>query len=292
MHQVKSLFKTEKGKNEILRLYDQKLNELNIEFEYIKIRTSFGETNIISTGKLSNPPILIIHGSNGCAPIALETYPNLSKNFRVYAIDVLAQPNKSAETRLSMKDDSYGQWLNEVIDSLKIENVTMTGFSFGGLIILKTLEFNESKIKEVYLSAPAYIVNGNPIKALFKIFIPIKRFIKTKKIKYVETFLAELFTDRDEFAIQYLSKVFLNFKMDFTPVPIIDSKKAKSIKTPITIFAATNDILFPGHKMFKRAQKIFPTLKSPILIEDSKHVPNKQQNKLIEKIILENNTLQ
>ncbi|WP_338358689.1 alpha/beta fold hydrolase, partial [Yeosuana marina] len=218
MHQVKPLFKTEKGKNEILRLYDQKLNELNIEFKYIKIRTSFGETNIISTGKLSNPPILIFHGSNGCAPIALETYPNLSKNFRVYAIDVLAQPNKSAETRLSMKDDSYGEWVNEVIDSLNIENVTMAGFSFGGLIILKTLEFNESKIKEVYLSAPAYIVNGNPIKALFKIFIPIKRFIKTKKIKYVETFLAELFTDRDEFAIQYLSKVFLYFKMDFTPV--------------------------------------------------------------------------
>lgn len=97
-----SLFKTEKGKKEILRLYDQKLDELNIEFKYIKINTSFGETNIIATGNLSNQPILIIHGSNGCAPIALETYPNLSKNFRVYAIDVLAQPNNSAETRLSM----------------------------------------------------------------------------------------------------------------------------------------------------------------------------------------------
>ncbi len=48
----------------------------------------------------SNPPILIVHGSNGCAPIALETYSGLSSKFQVLAIDVLSQPNKSAETRL------------------------------------------------------------------------------------------------------------------------------------------------------------------------------------------------
>lgn len=285
------LYKTEKGKNEILSLYDQKLEELNIEFEYIKINTSFGLTNIIVTGNLSTPPILIFHGSNGCAPIALETYPNVSKSFRVYAIDVLAQPNKSAETRLSMKDDSYGQWVNEIINALKIDNVTMAGFSFGGLIILKTLEYNESKIKEVYLSAPAYIVNGNPLKALFKIFLPMKMFMITKKIKYVENFLAEVFTNRDEFAIKYLSKVFLHFKMDFTPVPVIDSEKAKSIKTPVNLFAAKNDILFPGEKMINRAQNMFLNLKSVKLFDDSKHVQNKKQNALIQKVILENNML-
>jgi pimeloyl-ACP methyl ester carboxylesterase len=289
---MKSIFKTEKGKKEILNLYDQKLNELNIKFEYKKINTSFGETTIIATGNLADPPILVIHGSNGCAPIALETYPSLSTNFRVYAIDVLAQPNKSAETRLSMKDHSYGQWVNELINVLKIENVTMAGFSFGGLIILKTLEYNESKIKEVYLSAPAYIVNGNPFKALCKIFLPMKMFMITQKTKYVENFLSEVFTERDEFAIKYLSKVFLHFKMDYTPVPIIDTKKAKLIKTPITIFAAKNDILFPGMKLIKRAQKIFPNLKSVKLIEDSKHVQNNKQNALIEKVILENNITQ
>ena len=282
-----TLFKTEEGKHEILSLYDEKLEELNIEFEYLKIETSFGETNIIATGKPSNPPVIIIHGSNGCAPIALETYPNLSKAFRVYAIDVLAQPNKSAETRLDMKDDSYGKWMNEIIAALKIENITMAGFSFGGLVILKTLECDESKIKEVFLSAPAYLVNGNPIKALFKIFIPMKRFMKTHKIKYVERFLAEVFTDRDEFAIKFLSKVFMHFNMDFAPVPVINTKQANSIKTPITLFSGKNDILFPGKKMIKRASKIFPSLKNSILFEDSKHVHNKKQNELIESKIIE-----
>ncbi|MGB0390486.1 MAG: alpha/beta fold hydrolase [Salibacteraceae bacterium] len=282
---MKSLFKTAFGKSEILSLYDQKLEELNIEYEYIQVETSFGKTNIIASGDASNPPIIIIHGSNGCAPIAMETYPNLHKSFRVFAVDVIAQPNKSAETRPSMKDDSYGKWMNEVIDKLNITDVTLAGFSFGGLVILKTLEYNESKVKEVYLSAPAYIVNGNPIKALFKFFIPMRRYMSSRKLKFVEAFLKEVFTDRDEFAIQYLSKVFLHFKMDFSPVPVIDTKKAKLIETPITLIAAKNDVMFPGEKMLKRASSIFPSLKNSRLLENSKHVQSTSDNLVIENII-------
>jgi len=280
------LYKSLKGKKEILSLYDEKLKELNIKYQYKVINTSFGKTNMIISGQSSNPPIIIIHGSNGCAPVALETYPNLSKEYNVYAIDILAQPNKSEETRLSMKDDSYGQWMQEIITELNIKNVTLAGFSFGGLVILKTLEYDESNIKEVYLSSPAYIVNGNPISALFKIFIPMKRFMKTGKKKYIEKFLSELFSERDEFAVRYLSKVCLHFNMDFTPVPVIKNKKAMIIKTPITIVAAKNDILFPGIKMIKRAIKIFPSLKKQVLLENSKHVQSKNDNLTIENIIL------
>jgi pimeloyl-ACP methyl ester carboxylesterase len=280
------MFKSKQGKDEILRLYDKKLDSLNLDVESITVHTRYGETNILATGDPANPPIILVHGSNGCAPIALETYANLHKRFRVFAVDVLAQPNKSADTRLSMKDDSYGKWMNEIIDVLELESVTMAGFSFGGLIILKTLEYDESKINEVYLSAPAYIVNGNPFKAIFKVFIPMKRYMKTKKVEYVEKFLAALFTDRDEFAIEFLSKVFLEFEMDFTPVPVIDAKKALAIRTPITIFGADEDLMFPGKKMLKRAKKIFPSLKNGRLIEGSKHVQNKEQNELIEHEIM------
>lgn len=67
------------------------------------------------------------------------------------------------------------------------------------------------------------------------------------------------------------------------------NKKASNwpeIKTPITIFAAHNDILFPGKKMLKRAKRIFTTLKESELISDSKHVQNKDQNLMIEEVII------
>lgn len=283
---MKSLYKSEFGKNEILNLYNEKLNDLEIEFENKVIDTNFGKTNMIIVGNSIKPPLLLVHGSNGCAPIALETYPTLYKEYQVFAIDVLAQPNKSAEIRLSMKDESYGLWINDIINKLELKNVTMVGFSFGGLIILKTLIQNQNNIKEVFLSAPAFIVNGNPLIALFKVFIPMKRYIKTKNTKYLEKFLEVLFSERDEFALNYLSKVFLHFKMDFTPVPTIKKEEAQSIKIPITIIAAKKDIMFPGRKMIKRANKIFPSLKKTILLENSKHVQNRIDNRKIEELIL------
>lgn len=284
---MQSLYKSEFGKNEILNLYNQKLKELGIEYTYRIIDTDSGKTNIIITGDSTKPPLIIVHGSNGCAPIALETYPTLSEKFQVFAIDVLAQPNKSAETRLNMKDNSYGLWINELINKLELKNVTMAGFSFGGLIILKTLIQNESNIKEVFLSAPAFIINGNPLIALFKIFIPMKQYIRTQKTKYIEKFLETLFSEKDEFALNYLSKVFLYFDMDFSPIPIIKKEEALSIKTPITLIVAKNDIIFPGVKMIKRANKIFPSLKNTLLLENSKHVQNKKDNTKIEKLILQ-----
>lgn len=283
---MKSLYKTNKGKNEIYKLYDEKLKELNISYEEKKVNTQFGSTHIIITGETTSPPIIVIHGSNGCAPIALETYANLSQKFQVFAVDVLAQPNKSAETRLSMKDTSYGEWLNEIIDKLELNDITLAGFSFGGLIILKTLEFKEDKIKEVFLSAPAYIVNGNPLKALFKIFIPMKRYMKSLNSRFLEQFLNELFSERDEFALKYLAKVFQYFEMDFTPVPVIKTKAAKKITTPITLFAAGNDMMFPGSKMIKRATKIFPSMKKHVFLKDSKHVQNQKDNLLIQELIM------
>jgi len=283
---MKSLYKSEQGKDEIFRLYDEKLKSLNISYESKDVATSFGNTHVIVTGEPHNPPLIIVHGSNACAPIALETYANLSAKFQVYAVDVLAQPNKSAETRLSMKDDSYGKWMNEVMNGLNLDNVILAGFSFGGLVILKTLEHDESKVKSVFLSAPAYIVNGNPIKAILNMFLPMRRFMKTKKTQHVERFLANIFTERDAFAIDYLSQVFSHFKMDFTPVPLIKTERAQMIKTPITLFAAKQDLLFPGEKMIKRASRIFPSLKKAVLLEQSKHVQCAEDNQLIENIIL------
>lgn len=281
-----SLYQSTFGKQEILNLYETKLNSLGIDYEYKLVNTKFGFTNIILTGNPENPPIILVHGSNACAPISLETYPQLHKHFAVYAVDILAQPNKSAETRLNMKDDSYGVWMNEVIDQLNLQSVSMAGFSFGGLVILKTLEYKETKIKEVFLSAPAYIVNGSPFRLLSKVFLPMMLYKKFNADAQAEKLINRLFTDADPFALTFLKKVIQYFSMDFSPVPIIPRKKANKITTPIHIFASQQDLLFPGNKMIKRARKIFPSLKHIQLFPNAKHVQNHHQNSIVEEYII------
>lgn len=52
---MESLYKSEKGKSEILEFYNQKLNSLNINYLEQVIETSFGRINVIVNGNQSNP---------------------------------------------------------------------------------------------------------------------------------------------------------------------------------------------------------------------------------------------
>lgn len=279
-------FKSKEGKEKIITLYNQKLNELNIEYSEKLLVTRFGATSIIITGNPKNPPLLLIHGTGGCAPLILESFPNLSRTYCVYAVDVLAQPNKSAENRLDMKSLDYGKWLTEVMNILGLKGVTLVGFSFGGLIALKTLEFNETLIKQAFLIAPVDIVNGNPLVGLFKMFLPLKKFIKTNNQKHIKRVMNVLFSEYDDFALEFMSSTFQYCNMDFSPLPVLSKNDANRIKTPITIFACERDIMFPGKKMIKRAKIIFPSLRKAVLLRDSKHVPNAKDFTAIEHSIL------
>lgn len=284
---MESLFKSEEGKRNIIDLYNQKLKTLNIAYTEHDVPTKFGETHVIECGNTTKPPIFIIHGSNGHAPIALETYSNLLEDFHVFAVDVLGQPNKSDTVVLSMNDLSYGQWMEELIHYFNFESVYVAGFSFGGLIILKTLEYNQQLVQKAFLSAPAYIVNGNPLKAIFKMFIPMLWYMKTGNLKKLDTFLKALFTNPDQYAFDFLSVVFNEFKMDFSSVPVISKKEAGKIKCPIVIYAAENDIIFPGDKMISRVSKIFPKSTKTVLLTGSKHVQNKVDNNKIQEMIIQ-----
>lgn len=282
-------FKSQEGKDKIIGLYNQKLNELNIEYSERIIKTAFGNTNIISTGDKKNPPLVLIHGTGGCAPLILESFPNLASKYCVYAVDVLAQPNKSAENRLDMKSLDYGKWIVEVIQKLELNNVTLVGFSFGGFISLKALEFDETLVKQAFLVAPVYIVNGNPLIGLLKMFIPLKKFIETNNEKYIKKVMNELFSEYDDFALNFMSTTFQNCNMDFSPLPTISKKSAKQIKTPLTLIAAEKDLMFPGKKVMKRAKHIFPSLDEIVLLENSKHVPTENHFRKIEELILDKN---
>lgn len=282
---MNSFFNNQQAKKDIEFLYYNKLDELPVFYEFQKVETSFGDTNVILTGTKNKPPLVLLHGSNGCAPIAIEALLGLVNDFRIYAIDIVGQPNLSAAVRPSMQNDDYGKWMFEILTRLNIWNAVLVGTSFGGFISWKTLVFDARRISKAFLIVPAGIVNGNPLKAFWKVFLPMKLYKWRKQPKYVHQFLNELFTGKDEFAISFLSKVFLHFKMDFSNIPLISQEEAKKIKKSIYIVAADNDLLFPGKRMIKRVKEIFPSLVEVLLLKNSKHVPDQDGNKLIIEFI-------
>ena len=279
---MKSFFASQQVKHEIENLYHDKLDGLSIQYEFLNVETSFGDTNIVRTGKKGMPPLVLLHGANGCAPVAIEALLGLLDDYCVYAIDVVGQPNLSAEVRPDMNDHSYGQWMFEVLTRLNIREAILVGISFGGFISWKTLVFDEKRIAKAFLIVPAGIVEGHPLKALSQVFFPMKMYMWRNKEGCLHRFLNALFSERDEFSTKFLGLLFRNYTMDFSPIPLLKKEAAKKIKTPVYFIAAENDVLFPGEKMLARARSIFPNIPDCLLLKNTRHVPGKEGN---EKII-------
>lgn len=284
---MKSLYKSAENKKEILAIYQEKLEGLTMGYSTQKVLTTFGETNIIISGNPSNPPLILLHGANASAPVALDEMKGLAATFRVYAVDIIGQPNLSAETRPSMKTEAYGQWLNEVITQLSLVQVFLIGVSFGGFVCLKTLIQDQSKIKKAFLIVPVGIINAKPWGGLFGLFLPLQLFMFTKKETFLRTFLNALFTENDSYAFKSLSRILLYFKQDFTLIPLISDEEGRKITVPLYVVAGTDDKFFPGKQMLDRAAKIFPSFARALLLKNTKHVPSQTQNREIEKFIAE-----
>jgi pimeloyl-ACP methyl ester carboxylesterase len=116
----------------------------------------------------------------------------------------------------------------------------------------------------------------------------MKLYMRTRRPKYVHRFLQALFTEEDPFAVRFLSKVFLHFKMDFSPIPTINKEQAGRVRTPVFVVGADKDLMFPGKKLLQRAREIFPSLKGTYLLDNSRHVPNAADNERLVEWIWEN----
>ncbi|KOH45339.1 hypothetical protein NC99_18570 [Sunxiuqinia dokdonensis] len=272
-------------RKEMIRMYYQKLDKLPISYEQKMIETTFGDTNLVITGPEGKPPLVLLHDTNSCAPLALESMVELTYHFRVYAIDVLGQPNLSEELRLNMKDNTYGKWMYEILSRFGLQNTSLVGISRGGFIALKTLIFDEKRIARTFLITPEGIVNGNPLQLFMKVILPLKMYRATKSTKYLNWFLEEFYTEENEFSKAFLSNVYLHYKIDLSKAPLIRKKEALQIKTPVHIIAAEKDLLFPGKKLIKRANTIFPLLSEVVLLRNSKHILSKQDNRKTTELI-------
>lgn len=262
-----------KAGGELEALYHSKLEEMSVNYESLKIETSFGNTNIILAGQEGKPPLVLLPGACTGAPMAIEALLGLKDDFRIYAIDIGEVQKLNAEISLSPRNNSYGQWMFEILSRLNIRQVILVGISFGGFISWKTLVFEERRIAKTFLITPSGIINGHSWKLFRKVVLPWKLYQWRKQSKYIHRMLESLVTQPDEDVFSFLSNVFLHFEADFLSMPLIKKEEAQRIKTPVCLIAADDDVLFPGLKMLKRAQEIFPSLVEVLLLRNSKHVP-------------------
>jgi pimeloyl-ACP methyl ester carboxylesterase len=129
------VYKSEKGKSEILKTYDVLLGNWGIDFEEFNIETRYGITHVITAGDEGNPPLVLFHGvGDDSAMMWIKNAKVLADSFRIYAIDTIGGPGKSVPNDDYGKDFELCLWIDDILDELKLDKVSIAGVSNGAYI--------------------------------------------------------------------------------------------------------------------------------------------------------------
>lgn len=264
---MKSIYKSEKGKKEILDLYDAQLSRIACPYTDIYVDTSFGKTHLIETGDLQKDPLLVFHGGNATTAYNLLACDFLFRDFHIYAVDIIGHPGKSAETSLPASGYDYGLWAGEVIDALGFDSIRLFGGSFGGGIVAKTMCAVPDKVEKAVLYIPAGIRNAPAIRSANMMFPMIMYWI-TKKDKWLRQCFLPMAITEDNVTddIYQTAKLSIDYVKVKTAMPSdVDADRMKKCPAPALVMAAEKDCLFPGQGVLERADKIIPDCRTYLL---------------------------
>ena len=264
-----SIYKSEKGKSEILNLYDNQLNRLGILYKDKWISTSFGQTHLVETGNFDGIPLLVFHGGNATTAYNLFTCDFLFKDFHIYAVDSIGHPGKSAEVSLSHINYDYGKWVSDVIDCLGFSKIACFGSSFGAGIIAKAMCVVPEKIDIAVLYVPSGIKNAPSVKNM-RMMMPMIMYWITQKDKWLKKCMLPMAVKEENITddIYETAKLSINYSKIKSGMPSNISKKLiKNYVAPTLVLAAEKDCLFPGKGVLQRSKKIFRNVKTYLLKE-------------------------
>ena len=154
------IYKNNENKELIYRLYDDKLAKWEVPYEIIEVPTKYGKTNIIASGEVNNPPVFLLHPMGLTATVWQPNVAELSRKYRVYAINTIGDIGKSELHDFNYypkKGKDWSDWLNEVMNGLQIDKCNVVAASMGGWIAMNFAIHSPDRVNRLVLLGPAGI---------------------------------------------------------------------------------------------------------------------------------------
>jgi len=149
-----SAFKSVEGRAAFFAAYDAVMKMWPVPYEELEIPTRFGMTHVIVSGPIDAPPLVLLHGYDATAAMWAPNIADFSKDYRVYALDVMGQPNKSIPTKPIRNPEDYAVWVAETLDGLHLDRVCLVGQSYGGWLALNFAVAAPERLRKLVLLSP------------------------------------------------------------------------------------------------------------------------------------------
>jgi pimeloyl-ACP methyl ester carboxylesterase len=270
-----SIYRTQVGRVEILRLYDEALSHLGIGYESQAVPTRYGDAHVLSLGVNEGPPVVFLHGGNFLNPTCLRWFLPLARQHRIYAPDIVGQPGRSAQGRPSPAGDSHAWWVEDVLNGLSLRRVPLFGLSYGAGIILRVAGYAPERVSGAVLVSPAAISTGLLGRMLLEAVVPMMAYRLHPSRKRLLRAARAILTERDDLAERQLGAIYRHVKLDTQLPRMATEQELRGFGEPVALFTSEEDVFFPGGAVVARAREIVPNLVTAECLRGCRHIPTK-----------------
>ena len=307
-----SLYKSEEGYKKMMSWYNRVQEEISVDHESVFSDTRFGKTHIILAGRENLKSILLIPGVAGCAPLWRHQINAFSEHFRVFAIDIVGQPGKSAANPPSVFNDDFTDWLEDIIHSLNLDRPHIVGVSTGGTTAMDMAIRKPDLIDKTVMCGPTGLARAR---------LPFRQWLLTARKKNTDALSDDLtassfskprsgetFGSFDRQLARGMALGTKHYRVDkslgvynekTSRVDIIkalkvigkfffsvDKKRLKSFKNKGLLIFGEFEVLYNPWKISKRLQKLIPSLQIEI-VKDAGHAAIYDQPQAVNKLVLD-----
>lgn len=269
---MSTMFKNAEARQVIAGAYERFRANIPRSTESRSVTTRHGDTHVLVAGPEGAPPLVLVHGALASSAHATAELGPLLERHRVYAPDVIGQSVKSADARVALDGPAYGEWLVDVLDGLNLDRPLVYGVSWGGFVSLKLAALAPSRIDKLVLLVPAGIVNGSAWKGLTQVGIPLALYRMFPSEARLRRFVSAMVSTPDDAWVHYFGEALQSYNLDIRTPPLFRPGAFATFDRPTLVFAADNDLSFPGSHLIERIRTLLPHAETELL-ENCRHSP-------------------
>lgn len=271
-------FRTFEGEIAYLETYNAAMALWPVPYEEVEIPTRFGMSHVVVSGPEDAPPLVLLHGMSMTLTMWSSNVADFSKDYRVYAIDILGQPGKSIPDYDEPIRDvaDYMMWLHETLDGLSLDNVSLVGMSNGAWIGLNFAITAPECVQKLVLLSPGGCFE--PLSMQFRLRGMLMAFFTTRFTTDSYMGWMGIKDTPGDLASQSLLDLFYHGMKHFRMPPetafvlpvVTSDEELQALKVPVLLLIGDNEVVYNSAKALERAKRLIPNLEGE-LVPESNH---------------------
>lgn len=234
---------------EFYRTYDAVLAKWPHGTASLDLESAYGTTRVNVCGPHDAPPVVLLPGGGATSTSWFDNVASLSRQNRVYAVDLIGDAGRSLSTGRPMKSvDDLLDWLDSVVDGLELSSPSLIAHSYGAMIALAYALRAPDRVSRLVLIDPNSCFAGMRAQYLLHAIPILVRPTETRERAFIAWETDGVSLDQDWLSLLALGAA--HFPKSKTIVPKRPNSKA------LSTFAVDTTVILAGRSKVHDSTKV------------------------------------